>query len=277
MANDQLIVSTKRLGTDLRELKTLLRKSYSRPSQQVTSVELKQKAAGLAESWLADLSQRRELAACVSSKYLSDLNVHFQRILVCTERASVRSRYDQEIVAILKDYTPSLVVPLMQAVGKVQPDGSTVNEKPRDLDAEGFRPAAFVGHSFAPEDAEIVRSVTEALEAIGIEVVTGKKPKADRISDKVKALLEGQHIFVGIFTRRDKLVGKNEWNTSTWVIDEKAYVSKTKRLILLKEAGVGSIGGIQGDHEFIEFSRDRLADAIISLLQLFKLSVDGLR
>jgi hypothetical protein len=60
-----------------------------------------------------------------------------------------------------------------------------------------------------------VRCVTDVLEAIGIRVVTGEKPKADRISNKVKAAIEGQHIFVGIFTRRDKLAGKNEWNTST--------------------------------------------------------------
>jgi hypothetical protein len=59
----------------------------------------------------------------------------------------------------------------------------------------------------------------------------------------------------------------------TWFIffsgyDEKAYASR-KKLILLVE-GVESIGGIQGDHEYIEFNRDKLAQAIIALLQLFQ-------
>src|ERR1035441_8937705 len=119
MADEQLIVATKRLGTDLRDFKSLLHKSYHGPSQQVTSAELRGKASALAETWLADLSQRPEMATSVSAKYLADLNVHFQRILVCTERASVRRRYDQEISLVLKDYTTSLVVPLMQGAGRV--------------------------------------------------------------------------------------------------------------------------------------------------------------
>jgi hypothetical protein len=283
MANDQLIVSTKRLGIDLRDLKTLLRKNYPHLSQQVTSAELKQKASTLAEVWLADLSQRPEMAGCVSAKYLADLNVHFQRILICAERATVRRRYEDEINAVLHDYTANLVVPLMQGVGKARPTITGGDIRPpapaldrTDADAEGFQASAFVGHSFAPKDTAIVRCVTDVLEAIGIRVVTGEKPKADRISDKVKTAIEGQHIFVGIFTRRDKLAGKNEWNTSTWVIDEKAYASRNKKLILLKETGVESIGGIQGDHEYIEFSREQLGEALVALLQVFRVTVEGL-
>ena len=93
----------------------------------------------------------------------------------------------------------------------------------------------------------------------------------------MKALIDGQHLFVGIFTRRDKLVGKKEWSTSAWIIDEKAYASRSKKLILLKEAGVESIGGIQGDHEYIEFSRENFGEALTSLLQLFDVTVNGLR
>jgi len=78
-------------------------------------------------------------------------------------------------------------------------------------------------------------------------VETGARPKADRISEKVKQLIDQQLIFVGIFTRRDKIARKAEWTTSPWVIDEKAYaVGGNKKLVLLKESGVGSIGGIQG-------------------------------
>jgi hypothetical protein len=47
--------------------------------------------------------------------------------------------------------------------------------------------------------------------------------------------------------------------------------------VLLKEVGVDSIGGIQGDYEFIEFSRERLQDAILRLLQLFSFSVQDMR
>jgi hypothetical protein len=46
---------------------------------------------------------------------------------------------------------------------------------------------------------------------------------------------------------------------------------------LLKETGVGSIGGIQGDYEFIEFSRRALEKIPIGLMQIFKVSLDGLQ
>ncbi|HEV8595762.1 MAG TPA: hypothetical protein VGR51_09560, partial [Thermoplasmata archaeon] len=65
---------------------------------------------------------------------------------------------------------------------------------------------------------------------------------------------------------------------SPWLIDEKAFaVAKNKRLILLKEDGVNSIGGLQGDYEYIEFSRNRLNELVVSLVQVFELKVVGLR
>jgi hypothetical protein len=107
---------------------------------------------------------------------------------------------------------------------------------------------------------------------------TGEKPKADHISNKVKGLIEQQPIFAGIFTRRDKVARKAEWTTSAWVIDEKAYaVGLQKRLILLKEQGVSSIGGIQGDYEYIEFSRGALERAIVTLIRLFAITNNGLK
>jgi hypothetical protein len=109
-------------------------------------------------------------------------------------------------------------------------------------------------------------------------VVTGDKPKADSISDKVKREIDDQEIFVGVFTRRDKIARKPEWTTSAWLIDEKAYaIGRRKKLILIKEAGVGSIGGIQGDYEFLEFTRDDLSSLLIRLLRLFEVSVSGLK
>ncbi len=291
MLNDQLVVSCRRLGADLRELKVLLRKSYPVASRQVASAELKKQAAMLAETWLAELSQHPALSTRAVNKYVSNLNVHFQRILVYSEHATVRRRYDLEINAILKDYTPKLVIPLMQASGKLPAaaDGRTaaavedvamtaVGEffHGAAADAEGFSPTAFVGHSFASNDKPVVDTIIDALEAIGIDVVTGEKPRAEKVSTKVKGMIDGQHMFVGIFTRRDKLVGKEKWSTSPWVIDEKAYASR-KRLVLLVEERVESIGGIQGDAEYIEFSRKKLAQTVVKLLQLFNLETGGLR
>jgi len=62
--------------------------------------------------------------------------------------------------------------------------------------------------------------------------------------------------------------GKEEWNTSAWVIDEKAHAQALgKKLVLLKETGVGNIGGLQGDYEYIEFDRNQLHKAAIRVIQ----------
>lgn len=282
MADAQLIVTTKRLGSDLLDLKKALRKSYPQPLRQVTSPALKKRSSALAESWLTDISQRNELAKSVCSQYLADLTVHFQRLLLCAEHATLRRRYDEEINAIRKDYTSKLVIPLMQGgdIDGVRAAGnaSVRTHRPNNGESESFRATAFVGHSFMPDDLQVADSFIRVLEAVGITVATGEKPQADKISEKVKRRIEKQHIFVGIFTRRDKLAGKRAWNTSAWVIDEKAYaLGKNRKLILLKEEGVESIGGIQGDYEFIEFSRDRIQDAVLRLLQLFNLSIESMR
>lgn len=62
------------------------------------------------------------------------------------------------------------------------------------------------------------------------------------------------------------------------MIEEKAYAhGRNKKLILLKEKDVETIGGITGDYEYIEFPRDELGQATLQLLQLFTISVDGMQ
>lgn len=268
--------------SDLRELKSSLRKKYPHPKRQVTSLELRRQASSLSETWLADLSQRPAVEHAASPEYIADLNVHFQRLLTFAEQATIRSRYDAEITAILRRQVQELIVPLMQDGGRGQPQNgpakTQLSRKKAPQASDDFRPTAFVGHSFDPSDTPLVGSLISTLEALGIAVLTGEKPKADTISEKVKGRIESQYLFVGIFTRRDKLVGKDAWNTSPWVIDEKAYAyGRNKKLILLKEAGVESIGGIQGDYEYIEFARDKLESAVLRLIQTFILSVHGLQ
>ena len=282
MADAQLIVSIRRLMTDVRELKTALRQKYSGPKRQVTSPGLRRKASELGEAWLADLSQRPAVERAVSADYIANLNVHFQRLLTFAEQATIRGRYDAEIRAILQNHVQELVVPLMQQAERTEPaqpvdSPSPAPRKKVPQAADEFRPTAFVGHSFDSSDMPVVQTLTSTLQALGITVVTGEKPKAETISGKVKGRIEAQYLFVGIFMRRDKLVGKDAWNTSPWVIDEKAYAyGQNKKLILLKEAGVESIGGIQGDYEYIEFAREKLEDAVLRLIETFVISVNGL-
>jgi hypothetical protein len=279
MIDDQVILTIERLRDSLGELRSDLKQKYGKSDRQVTSELIRKAASEIAEAWMVDIAVRPEIARIISSDYLADLNVHFQRLLTLSEHASLRSRYEAEIKSILKNFTVNFIIPLKQQRVQNQNEHEERSSQPfgRGGDQE-FRPTAFVGMSFTPNDKEVNDCVTGFLTQIGIAVVTGEKPKTDRISDKVKDAIDNQYLFVGIFTRRDKIARKNEWTTSPWVIDEKAYaVGKGKKLVLLKEELVGSIGGIQGDYEYINFSRDHLEELVLKLLSLFNISIDKFR
>lgn len=271
MVDDQTVLAAERLRDDLQGLRADLRSRYRKPESRVVSLAVKAQAARIAEAWIVHMSGRSDIQAAVNPEYLGDLTVHFQRLLTFTERSARRSQYDEEINAITRNFTLRFILPL-KAARAAQP---TLARAPApDL----FVPLAFVGHSFASEDADIANYIIATLEAAGITTTTGEAPRAGSVSDKVKAQIEANQIFVGIFTRRDKIAGKEEWTTSPWVIDEKAYaLGRGKKLILIKEQGVGSIGGIQGDYEFIEFSRDALHMALVKLMRMFVLAPRALR
>jgi hypothetical protein len=232
-------------------------------------------AKQIAEKWVTNLSLREDVIDTINPAYLEELNRHFQQLLTASEKATIRSRYEREIQSILKDYSLKLVVPLKQAQNrKSRVSASLIHPRPHSA----FLATAFLGQSFAVADKPVADCVKETLEAIGLSVVTGEKPLADSISEKLKRRINAQHIFVGLFTRRDKLVGKRVWSTSGWVIEEKAYaLAQGKRLVLLKEDGVNNIGGLPGDLEYLEFTRDRLDFLVRRLIQLFDISVVGLR
>jgi hypothetical protein len=272
MIDEQAILVAERLRDTLVEFRHTLHARYKTKSQQVSSEEHRKQAARLAETWLVELAPNQALGLAIGSATLADINVHFQRILTFAEHATTRSRYDAELRTILDGYGIKVILPLKQSRGR------NVNTPLRTVPERVSAHSAFVGQSFSAADKAVNKCVANTLEAVGIKVVTGEKPKADLISEKVKRLIEEQSIFVGVFTRGDKIARKPEWTTSAWVIDEKAYaLGRQKRLILLKEQGISSIGGIQGDYEYIEFTRDALENLSVRLIQLFELTNNGLR
>jgi hypothetical protein len=273
MVDDRSVLAVQRLLDDITLFQTDLKARYPRRDSQVRSPELASRAADLAETWMVEMAPRDDFKRVVSPDYLAGLTVHFQRILTLSGRRAKRSEYDYEIRSILRDSRQALVIPLKQARGQ---DSLGTAEADQDV-AATFVPTAFVAESFAPADDAVNSFVRDTLGALGITVVTGEAPKADRISEKVRQRIEGQFLFVGIFTRREALAAAGQWTTSAWLIDEKAYaVALGKKLVLLRESGVSTIGGLQGDYEYFIFSRERLHELGLYLIKLFQLSISGL-
>ena len=182
-----------------------------------------------------------------------------------SERSTPRLKYDAAISTILRDFRSTVVVALKQSRG-TSTEASTLSSE-----FEHSISIVFVGQSFAEKDAEVNEPIKRFIRAYGLTVTTGEKPEADSVSAKVRDRIEAAQLFVGVFTRRDKLAGRAGWAASPWVVDEKAYaLAKNKRLILIKEEGVKSVGGLQGDYEYLEFRRDELADLLIRLLETLK-------
>lgn len=143
---------------------------------------------------------------------------------------------------------------------------------------------AFVGHSFAKEDEVVVRELLTLLESIKNVMSTftwdsaeAAEPKV--LSVKVREKMKGKNLFIGICTAREQTVQvvqppallarwflpqtqlavertSIETKTADWIIQEIAYaLGSNMDLIILLEDGVRPPGGMQGDMEYIPFTR----------------------
>ena len=153
---------------------------------------------------------------------------------------------------------------------------------------------AFVGHSFDDSDKEIVRIFidyfTTLSKSTGLNFLWDHAEEAQTmaISQKVKDKIIGKNLFIGIFTKKERVIkahllvkgmlinSKNlmsdesnfEWKTSDWVLQELGYcLGKDMSAIILLEKGSRSISGLQADHEYIEFDRSNPTLSFQKLLQ----------
>ncbi len=278
MTSEQLVILAEATKNDLVQFKASLRGKYRKASQQITNKQLKSEAKRIAEQWLTKVAPSPLITQVLDEQPFADLSVEFQRLHSAGEKSAKRSTYDSILKEINAVFTSNVVLALKAEAAKRGSTQTLLTKADAPLVVADKLPTAFVGHSFENKDKVVAQTIVDALNAIGVLTVTGEKPKAEKISDKVKDLIESQEIFVGVFTRRDKIQGRNEWTTTSWVLEEKAYaVAKKKSLIMLREDGVGSIGGIHGDHEYIEFTRKDIGPTLVKLFQMFNVRTSGLR
>lgn len=151
------------------------------------------------------------------------------------------------------------------------------------------RTIVFVGHSFAPDDRDVVGVFTRHLEQFkwaGLEWVDAEPGQGGSVANKVKSLLDTAPIFLGIFTRKYRLdglagaSGRRHWATrlmapfapaprfaaSAWTFQESGYaIARGADYIFLVENDVADMGGLQGDIFLIRFSRE---DPKVALTEL---------
>ena len=269
MIDDDLVLRVERLRDALKTFRDDLRKRYALKTSRVSANTVRKDAARLAETWVSEISSREDVRLAIAAETFAETNVQFQRLLSNSEHVAERKQYDKCLASILNDFGTKIVVPLKSNRGLA----IAVRTPPTSVATK--LGSVFVGQSFATADKAVVEVIKDLLDAYGLKVVTGRKPAGSTISSKVRGRIESCDLFVGVFTRGDKLSGSDQWSTSAWVVDEKAFaMAKDKRIILIKEEGVKSIGGLQGDYEFLDLNRAEMATLLIGLVATLR-DLDG--
>jgi tetratricopeptide (TPR) repeat protein len=154
---------------------------------------------------------------------------------------------------------------------------------------------AFVGHSFNAEDEAVVTSFLKFFDQMkgalpDFEWVHARAAEPKELATKVLELVEGRNVFIGLCTRRERVVdmakakpsifSQNKivvvetdlaWKTSDWIIQEIGLaVGRGMTIVLLVENGCRKPGGLQGDVEFIPFDRAAPEKAFGSLLEMMR-------
>jgi tetratricopeptide (TPR) repeat protein len=154
---------------------------------------------------------------------------------------------------------------------------------------------AFIGHSFAPDDADVVgvflryfAQVQDVLPTFKWTHARAAEPK--ELAAKVMSLVEDRNVFIGICTKKERVIADEklqpsllsqstlkghandfDWKTSDWVIQEIGLaVGRGMAIVLLLENGCRKPGGIQGDVEFIPFDRATPERAFGQLLEMIR-------
>ncbi|MEQ5787492.1 hypothetical protein J3454_06260 [Erythrobacter sp. NFXS35] len=154
---------------------------------------------------------------------------------------------------------------------------------------------AFVGHSFTDDDEAIVSIFLKFFDQIrgslhSFEWVNAQKAAPQILAEKVRGLMEDRNTFIGICTKKElalspsavsqSLIFSNysksknsdiEWKTSDWIIQEIGLaLAHSMSFLILLEEGCRRPGGLQGDVEFISFTRDAPQKSFGKILEMLQ-------
>ena len=152
---------------------------------------------------------------------------------------------------------------------------------------------AFVGHSFTDDDQSVVAQFLKFFDqlkasALDFNWTHAESAEPKELSTKVQSLLVGKNLFIGICTAKElaipqasvrplvfdhNKVAAAKWEfelkTSDWIIQEIGLaIGHGFDLILLLEDGVRRPGGLQGNIEYIPFSRETPSDSFGRILEM---------
>ena len=154
---------------------------------------------------------------------------------------------------------------------------------------------AFVAHSFSTKDQEVVRTYLEFLKRIaqmdkGFSWDHAETAEPKDLPVKVLSKMEGKNLLIAICTPSESAISPENISSvflrppylkarkehfqpkiSDWILQEiGCAVGKGMRIIILLEEGVRVPGGLQGDIEYITFTRQRPEASFNRILEMLE-------
>jgi tetratricopeptide (TPR) repeat protein len=140
------------------------------------------------------------------------------------------------------------------------------------------RLSAFIGRSFLPQDEALwmeVRTLLESFKPLDFAFEDAKEAQPLGVSDKVRAGIDRNDVYIGILSHRDLVVdqaagifgvllsivpSRKRWSPPPWVVQESGYaLGVKKRVVLLIEEGVQfPTSNLDADREWISFRREAI-------------------
>lgn len=130
----------------------------------------------------------------------------------------------------------------------------------------------FLAYSYREHDEDLVEGFRGLLEDKGYRVLDGK---ADRLGSLSKAILDkisSADIVIIVMTKRDEKMN-GMFTISPWLLEEKgAAKAFGKHVAMFVEEGVdpNDIGGLQGDDQRFDFTRNNFTSRILSFTKILE-------
>src|SRR5215831_17078420 len=110
----------------------------------------------------------------------------------------------------------------------------------------------FVSYHFDDSNRELAARVEQLLASHDLKAITGRRLNGV-LTPAIRDKIEKSHALIGLLTKRDPIVGANEWRSHQWVYDELGIARNGRKMaVAMVEEGV-RVEGSESQYPWIAF------------------------
>lgn len=138
------------------------------------------------------------------------------------------------------------------------------------LEPSVSKKTVFLAYSYRSEDDEFVSGFKRMIERFGFNVLDGKADQLGSISQAILNKIRQSDFVVIVMTKRDEKKNR-KYTTSAWLLEEKGAalaLGKKVAMMVEEEVDADDIGGLHGDDQRFQFSRNNFAAKAMDVLEI---------